>query len=103
MRKAALMFALVFGLSFGGCAWLREQYKAPPGGGPSNVEKVQSAVRGLPYGGIIDLGLSLVGAIVGGGAVHATHKRKQKKTKAKHDAVVADLLAKTTPPGSPLA
>jgi hypothetical protein len=82
MRKYFLIWWVCIALSLSGCAWLRSQYKEGPNGEPSNVAQVQAAVRGLPYGGIIDLGLSLVGAVIGGGAVHTHHKRKQKKAKA---------------------
>lgn len=82
MRKHFWVCWFAIALSMGGCAWLRSQYKEGPNGEPSNAAQVQAVVRSLPYGGIIDLGLSLVGAVVGGGAVHHHHKRKQKKAKA---------------------
>jgi len=98
VMRCAFLALMLGGLSLAGCKWLEEQYEKPKGGGLSNVEKVQQVTKALPYGWIVDAAIGVGFLFVGAGATHHVHKKKHKKTKEKHDAVVASLLAKTTPP-----
>ncbi len=77
MRKAAVMFALVFGLSLGGCQLLESFFKDKPGG--SDASHVSKAVGDLPYGWLVQGAIALGGAIFGGGSVHVHHTRKRKR------------------------
>lgn len=91
MRCALLSLWLGAILMLSGCGWLASFYKEKPGG--SDASHVQSVVRGLPYGWIVDAAIGLGSAIVGGGATHAVHKKKHKKSQAEIAALKAKVPA----------
>lgn len=88
--------ALVLLLALNGC-WLDAAY-AKQDGKPSIAEKVQAVAKTVPvYGDLVAYAIGAVGTIFGLGT-HVVHKKREKKIRAKHDAVVSELLASTTPP-----
>lgn len=84
MRRYCLLVSMLVAFNMCGCAWLASLYKEDKKG-ESTMSKIGDAVHDLPYGGIVEGIIGLVGLAVGGGTVHHVHTRKKKpKAPATH-------------------
>lgn len=90
VRCAWLSLILGSFLMLAGCGWLASFYKDAPGG--SEAQKVQNAIKDLPYGGIASLIIGAGGLLFGGGT-HVVHRKKHKKSQAEIAALKAKLPA----------